>query len=405
MLLLVPAHQPFVTATPVPLTPAELPQGKVYFSISSEGFGHSSRAIALANQLPTDAVLIGSYGIALERVRTFGFTCVEIARELQLVGKEGGFDMGQTILKNQGIALTFSQTVQEEIDIMKRHKVSLVVADGRMAAVVAASSLDIPCLVLTNQSAFYPFFEQDSPLVKLLGGTFDWLMKFWLCSAEEILIPDFPPPYTVCLKNLTQNPTVKKRTRFVGPLVSFEPTNTPPIETGTTRPKIVATLGGHTYRKPLFDAIIKAAEAFPECDFEVITTFQTATLPRNVALHQQLPNCIALFASASFVITQAGHSTAMELLSLGKPFIVVPDMKQAEQENNAQRLGELGVALPLTYPQLAAGKLVDAISQMLHHYQQYQAVADTFKQQAIQLRGAYHTANLLQHYANRLRCY
>ena len=188
-------------------------------------------------------------------------------------------------------------------------------------------------------------------------------------------------------------------------MVSFDPSV---VESGVSisaRPKIVATLGGHTYRKPLFDAIIKAAEAFPECDFEVITTFQTATLPRNVAIHQQLPNCIALFASASFVITQAGHSTAMELLSLGKPFVVVPDMKQAEQENNAQRLGELGVALPLTYPQLAAGKLVEAISQMLHNHAQYQGVADAFKAQAIALQGAFNTAQFLQHYANRLTSY
>ncbi len=379
--------------------------GIIYFSISSEGFGHSSRAIALAKRLPENSVLIGSYGIALDRVKAHGLPCVEVARELQLVGKEGGFDMGQTILKNQGIALTFSQTVQEEQEIMRKNNVTLVVADGRMAAVVAASALDIPCLVLTNQSAFYPFFEQDSPLVKLLGGTFDWLMKFWLCSAEEILIPDFPPPYTVCLKNLTQNTTVKKRTRFVGPLVSFEPSEIESKVPISTRPKIVATLGGHTYRKPLFDAIIKAAEAFPECDFEVITTFQTATLPRNVAIHQQLPNCITLFASASFVITQAGHSTAMELLSLGKPFIVVPDMKQAEQENNAQRLGELGVALPITYPQLAMGKLVEAISQLLHNHAQYQTVADNFRAQAIALRGAINTAQFLQHYANRLTSY
>jgi UDP-N-acetylglucosamine--N-acetylmuramyl-(pentapeptide) pyrophosphoryl-undecaprenol N-acetylglucosamine transferase len=379
--------------------------GIIYFSISSEGFGHSSRAIALAKQLSENSVLIGSYGIALERVKAHNLPCIEVARELQLVGKEGGFDMGQTILKNQGIALTFSQTVQEEQEIMRKNNVTLVVADGRMAAVVAASSLDIPCLVLTNQSAFYPFFEQDSPLVKLLGGTFDWLMKFWLCSAEEILIPDFPPPYTICLKNLTQNPTVKKRTRFVGPLVSFEPSEIALPSTVGERPKIVATLGGHTYRKPLFEAIIKAAEAFPECDFEVITTFQTATLPRNVAIHQQLPNCIDLFASASFVITQAGHSTAMELLSLGKPFIVVPDMKQAEQENNAQRLGELGVALPITYPQLGAGKLVEAISQMLHNQAQYQSVADDFRHQAIALRGAFNTAQFLQHYANRLTSY
>jgi hypothetical protein len=93
--------------------------------------------------------------------------------------------------------------------------VTLVVADGRIAPVVAASRMDVPCLVLTNQSAFYPFFAKDTPLVKLLGVSFEWVMKFWLCSAEEILIPDFPPPYTVCLPNLSLKPKVKKRTHFL----------------------------------------------------------------------------------------------------------------------------------------------------------------------------------------------
>jgi len=63
------------------------------------------------------------------------------------------------------------------------------------------------------------------------------------------------------------------------------------------------------------------------------------------------------------------------------------------------------VALPITYPQLAMGKLVEAISQLLHNHAQYQTVADTFRAQAIALRGAVNTAQFLQHYANRLTSY
>ena len=44
----------------------------------------------------------------------------------------------------------------------------------------------------------------------------------YLSSNEEILIPDFEPPYTICLPNLSHNKKIMKRTRFVGPLVSFE---------------------------------------------------------------------------------------------------------------------------------------------------------------------------------------
>ncbi len=40
--------------------------------------------------------------------------------------------------------------------------------------------------------------------------------------------------------------------------------------------------------------------------------------------------------AADLVVTQAGHSTAMELLTLGKPSVIIPDMKQREQENTLQ---------------------------------------------------------------------
>jgi UDP-N-acetylglucosamine--N-acetylmuramyl-(pentapeptide) pyrophosphoryl-undecaprenol N-acetylglucosamine transferase len=191
---------------------------RVYFSVSSEGYGHSSRAMALARHFERHEYLIGSYGIALDRLKELDFHAVPITQEYKLVGSDGSFDVAKTILNNQMAPLNFNQMVQDEMDVMRDYGATLVVADGRITPVVAAERMDIPCLVLTNQSAFYPFFEKDSPLVKLFGKSFEMMMKFWLSSAEEILIPDFPPPYTVCLPNLSLRPKVKKRTRFLGPL-------------------------------------------------------------------------------------------------------------------------------------------------------------------------------------------
>ena len=249
-----------------------LSEGRIYCSISSEGYGHSSRANALAQFLPADRFLVGTYGIALERLKRLGIACREVPQEIKFVGKQGSFDIGETILQNPSRALSFNQIIQDEIDIIKEERISLVVADGRMAPVVAASRLDIPCLVVTNQSAFYPFFAKDTALVKLLGLSFEWLMKFWLSSAEEILIPDFPPPYTVCLPNLSSNFKVKKRTRFVGPLVGWNPDEIQPYDfKGDTRPSVVVSLGGHSYRRPLLESVLSAAEEHPDLRFDVLS--------------------------------------------------------------------------------------------------------------------------------------
>ncbi|MGD9580273.1 MAG: glycosyltransferase, partial [Vampirovibrionia bacterium] len=326
---------------------------KVYLSISSEGYGHSSRAIAIARQFKHDEIVIGTYGYAYDKIKKAGLPCVKVAQELKLIGSDGSFNVGRTIIKNHAWAYTFNQMVQNEIDVIESQGVTCVVADGRLAPVMAADKVGLPCIVVTNQSAFYPFFEKDTALVKIFGKSFEWVMKTWLSSAEEIFIPDFPTPHTVCLPNLSTNFKVMKRQRFVGPLVSWKRSEIEPYERNSKRPYIVVTLGGHSYRKPLFDTVLRVAELLGNIDFDIFTSFQAKNIPSNVKIMGLVPCIASYYKSASLIITQAGHSTAMEIATLGKPALVVPDKKQIEQENNSRRLCELGVATQINYDDLS----------------------------------------------------
>jgi UDP-N-acetylglucosamine--N-acetylmuramyl-(pentapeptide) pyrophosphoryl-undecaprenol N-acetylglucosamine transferase len=379
--------------------------GRIYCSINGEGFGHSSRAIALGKQFRKSAFLVGAYGYALQRVQAFNLPAIEITQELQFVGESGGFDVRKTILKNPAAPINMTQNVQEEMELIKVHQVSLVIADGRIAPVLAAEKLGIPCLVLTNQSAFYPFFSRDSALVKLFGKSFEWMLQFWLSSAEEILIPDFPPPYTVCLPNLSPDYPVKKRTRFVGPLVAWQAAEVEPAPSpDPTKPWVVLSLGGHSYRQPLLTAVLTLAQQMPHCVFTVLTSLPCDGAPANVQVLAGLSDCSGHFKAADVVITQAGHSTAMELLTLGKPSIVVPDANQIEQENNAHRLAELGVAISLPYSQLTVASLHQAIEDMLARGSHWTQAAQ-LGAMAQQLHGAANAACVLREYAGRLTAY
>jgi UDP-N-acetylglucosamine--N-acetylmuramyl-(pentapeptide) pyrophosphoryl-undecaprenol N-acetylglucosamine transferase len=380
---------------------------KVYFSVSSEGYGHSSRALAIARHFKPSEILLASYSYALERIRSYDYPSVEVPQEVKFVGSEGHFDVGKTILSNPARALGLNQIVQQEMDIIKRHGVTLVVADGRIAPVLAAERLDIPCIVLTNQSAFYPFFERDSALVKLFGRSFEWVMKLWLSSAEEILIPDFSPPNTVCLPNLSDNYQVKKRTRFVGPLVAWQANEVIAMPKPSNNPLIVASLGGHEYRRPLFDSIIEVARQMRHLDFTIISSFTTSYASDNVRIHPFVKEAAPYFKAADLVITQAGHSTAMELLTLGKPSLIVPDSQQIEQENNARRMCELGVSLKMAYDELgdpSQRALRDHIQHLLDS-RQFEARSLEFATMAAETHGALRAANHLKEFAHRLSAY
>ncbi|MFM7389713.1 MAG: glycosyltransferase [Vampirovibrionales bacterium] len=384
------------------------PSQHIYFSFSSEGFGHSSRALAIAKQLQPHQYTFATYGQAKHRLEGLGFAVKEIPQELKLIGNAGGFDLGKTILENQSLGFAFSQAVQHELELMKQCRAGVVVVDGRMAALAAASLLELPCLVLTNQSAFYPFFHTELPWLQWLGHSFDALMKMGFSVANEILIPDFAPPYTVCLPNLTHHPKVKKQTRFIGPLVGFEADTLQPAERPHPHhPRVVASLGGHAYRQPLLEALLQTASQLTEIEFLILTNLTPVhAVPANVTLVAGCNEGASYFKSADVVVTQAGHSTAMELMCLGVPCVVVPDTKQIEQENNAQRLQELGMGIRLTYADLQQQTLASTLQHLFaNQCEPYRSHAQHYARLAKEAQASQQTARLLLEYAHRLVAY
>lgn len=377
---------------------------KIYFSISSEGYGHSSRAIAISSELDKKNYLIGTYGYALERLKAKNIPCHKVTQELKFVGHDGAFDVTKTIIQNQSWVMKFNKMVDEEVDIIKKSGASCVVADGRMVPVMAAEKLKLPCITITNQSAFYTFFQQDNWLVKLLGVSFDSWMRMYLSSTEEILIPDFEPPYTVCLPNLSHNRKIMKRTRFVGPLVNFDYDNVELIQRESSRPYIVASLGGHAYRRPLFDCILEVAKSLPDVDFDIFTFFEAENVPKNVYLKGMIPDISSYLKTADVVIAQAGHSTAMEILSLGKPSVIVPDLNQIEQENNAKRMGEMQVSEIISHKNLTAQKMLECIQKVMKD-EKYKKNAQLFATMAKSMDAKKRVADILTEYSTRLHRY
>ena len=110
---------------------------KIYFSVCGEGYGHSSRDMAIAKDLSHigASVLLGSYGYVLERLKK-SFDAIEVKREFEMIGNGGVFDLKATISQSKSPALGFSKIISHEKKIMEDLNATWVVADGRTAAVL-----------------------------------------------------------------------------------------------------------------------------------------------------------------------------------------------------------------------------------------------------------------------------
>lgn len=419
-----------LSRTPTIVKPNARVPYRVYISVNGEGYGHSSRALAVARHFDPRCVLMGSYGYVLERLQRAGYTTVEVGPEVKFFGEDGSFELSKTILKNSTWPLVINRQTKEEVRILKEYGITCVLSDCRAGAVFAASKLGLPSIYMTNQTQFDHFFQrrnykqletagsrvrqarlteapkaiQEAILSGAAEPSVEFAVKAVFRDVDEIVIADFPPPDTVCLPMLSRRPQVKKLQHMVGPVTSWRADEVIPYPRPGKGPYVVGTLGGHQYRLPLFQAFLEAAYLLPQVQFEIFSSFQSSNVPHNLRIVDFTDNPECYYKAADLVVTQAGHSTAMELLSLGKPSIVVPDYRQIEQESNAARMVELGVASQITYPDLTGQALANRIK---HHLQTrtYEASARHLARLSNQLDGAARVAEIVGNYAMRVLSY
>ncbi len=376
---------------------------RIYFSVCGEGYGHSSRDLAIARELTYAGaeVLMGSYGYVLERLNK-SFNAVEVEREFEMVGNHGSFDLKATITRSSSTAFLFSRIISDERKVMEDFNATCVVADGRSAAVFAAFKLGVPCIIISNQTSLMPFFNDGTFFLRLIGKPVEFTLKTMTALAEEVLIPDFPPPYTVCLNNLSKKPHTMKKQRFIGPVVAINHENQEPPDIKS--PFVLTLLGGHSFRLPIFNGILKIADKFPEINFIIFTKFKSDSIPGNVRVFEFAEDISSYMRAAELIITQAGHSTAMEILTLGKPALIIPDKGQIEQENNAARMRELGVCDTLDYSSLEPEHIFEKIYILLNDIR-FRKKAMQFSELAKKMSGPQKAAQIILELSERVSCY
>ncbi|MEU6112432.1 macrolide family glycosyltransferase [Streptomyces albidoflavus] len=140
--------------------------------------------------------------------------------------------------------------------------------------------------------------------------------------------------------------TFDDRFVFTGPCIGDRSFETEWKVPDDGNPLVLISLGTSVHTGPAF--FRGCARAFAGAPWNVVMTLggrvdpaSMGPLPPNVTAHPWVPHPAVLRHAAAFV-TQGGMGSAMEALYCGTPMVVVPSTP--EQEVNARRLAELGVA-------------------------------------------------------------
>lgn len=227
------------------------------------------------------------------------------------------------------------ETVHRYYDLrrqIKRQKPDLIIVDGDIHALRLASRWKIPSVYITNiirpsydfSAIFYPG---------------ERIIERYLKYCQRIIIPDIPPPYTICEFNLGDLKTIgiREKVDFVG---SFIDTSPP----GGSQEHIFAPISGpYGTRAKLSKLIVPVLR---NLNFKSIVSLgimgrKEIVKRKDIEIYPWLSSekRKEFMKNAKIIVFSGGHGTCFETIKYEKPSICIPT--QPEQMGNAAKLQKL----------------------------------------------------------------
>lgn len=359
----------------------ELLDIRAYFGPCGIGYGHVGRCYPIAEELlKRDAtILFSTYHEGLDYVKKLGLPFVKSPSIGFSVDFTGKIDLKRTSTQSATAIPKFLRQVNAEIENIKAFKPNVVISDSRLSSIVAAKILKIPTVLILNQfQPIVPKIKRFPNLTKIADGTVMALVGRGWSLSDRILIPDLPLPYTISSDNLRIPKPYMHSVRFIGMILPTKPSEI--NDGGRIREKfgiqhgeylIFAPISGPTAER--LHLIARLTSLFKELPnkYHVVMSLgeakgeSTPTREGNLTVIPWIIERFDYLKACDLVISRAGHGTIMQSISFGKPQILIPTPRHTEQNGNAHRTHELGVAEVIAQEELTSERLLSTIEEML----------------------------------------
>lgn len=356
---------------------------RVYFAPSGIGLGHVGRIVPIARRLldKKASVVFSTYQEGTKYIEHERLPLIEAPAVGVQVKPDGTIDFRRTAIKPGPFFALFTilEQVNAEIKSIQSFHPDIVVSDSRASSLLAARALGIPRLCILNQfQVIIPRRRHHLYLARLTdSATLTFIGKIWT-SGNTVLIPDFPPPYTISVGNLNIPKSYKKKVRLIGPILEVRPEALQTekelrrkLGLSADKPFIFVPISGPIKEKAYLTGLLrKTLLEFPE-EYEVVISLghpksdKRATHYGNVTIFDWIPNRFEYLKACDVVIGRAGHGTITQAMTYGKPLILIPTPSHTEQISNAKQAQDLGIAKIVLQQDLSKEKLVKAVKQTL----------------------------------------
>jgi uncharacterized protein (TIGR00661 family) len=265
----------------------------------------------------------------------------------------------------------------------------VIVSDGDLHVLRLASRWHYPSVYITNvirPSCGFP------PL--LIPG--ERFVERYLKNCSKIIVPDIPPPYTICEYNLgnLEDVGVEDKVEFVGSFIN--------VNSATTEEQdgfIFASISGPVGTRSRLERVIipvlrslksRSIISLGEHCEKGVTVTGNCTIYRWLSLEERE----RFMAKAEIVIFSGGHNTCFEVIKYMKPSICIPT--QPEQLANAKKMQDMGCSLVVEN----RDQLVQAISEMKMNIDVYKRNVRRLNHHASKFKGVNNAAKIIEKVAH-----
>ena len=356
---------------------------KVYFTPYGVGLGHASRLITIAEKIQNKNVEVkfSSFGEAVDYISRCGYICHQVPPVEFSWNSQGSFSVKNSISNVPNWFKNFTTQIVKEIEHMIKFSPNLIVSDSRLSSIFSGRLLGIPSLVLLNQIKLLLSPKLHSfkagRLFETVNGEF--IGSLW-SFANEILIPDLPPPYTISEHNIWDTNSVLKKIKYIGFIAPKKSISEQQISKVThllnfskNKPIVFFHISGPAKtRLPLVRKILDAQKYFKDKIQYVISEgkpngkIEPLKLSENGWYYEWCPIRDELFILSDILVLRGGHTTISQAIQFGKPIISIPIENHAEQISNSCKITKIGIGIMLKTNELTSEKIINSINKILN---------------------------------------
>jgi len=369
------------------------------------GMGHVSRCIALANKLKENGadVAFASYGSGYETLVETGVYKTDKLPDIKFYGNGGELDIKHTAKKSIDAPFILLKSIYHESKIIKKFKPDVVVADSHYSVPITCKVLGIPCIMITNELTlnFSELYPDEKTIEYLENGLKRFITDVsGLCNA--ILIPDIEDSIEIPSK-------LEDIALFTGPILKNNPDEI--ADKTEIRKKfglnkedkiILITVGGSEFGKKLLKLIYEASDSIESDKIIIVTGPQIKSdfiqNSDKIIKKKFLDNMMEWMNISDLVISLAGHTTTMELASLGIPNILVPIDNHPEQAKNALNMEKYGISIVNNLKELNPADFAANINSALNN-EKLKRNAEIVKRKFSKYNGTKNTIKIISEYA------